>query len=370
MAVAYQLFLLPDDASHESAMQQILFAYEFTDHNEEIIRVLRILSQKQLDDQVSISVQQTARQLLWYIEADGKQETKKELLAAADALLKVIVNRSSFPVGLLAHIYRKRGFAFRSLNQFEQAIIDYTRAIELDPTYARAYASRGSAYRRLKEYERAMQDYNRALELEPNYAWAYCGRGETYRLLKEYALALADLNRALELEPNYARAYAQRALLHLWLGKMELARLDYIQAWESSATLVNAAWMAEWCTMCQGNIGAELIQRLEAITAAHPYHYVGYICRGVMLWQQQQYNAALLAFEQAIQLEPEAWDAYFWKGMVHATLSQDVDAAVAVENALASGIPPVLLSPLQWLALKRPDFYERYVIPLLTSSNS
>lgn len=367
MAVAYQLFLLPDDTSHNSAIEQVLYAYEYTEHTEEIVRILRKLSQQQLNDQISAGAQHASKQLLLYVEGDLPPH-KHELLVAADGLLKIIANKASFSFELLAHIYRKRGFAYRSISELKRAIADYNRAIELDPNYARAYASRGSAYRHLKEYERAVQDYDRALAINPNYAWAYFGRGETYRLQKDYLLALRDLNRAIELEPNYARAYSHRGLTHLWLNNIELANNDYKRSWELSSALVNSAWRSEWIEMCQKSINPEMAERLRVMAETNQQQPISYICWGVVLWFGKDYAGALVELEQAISLDPLGWDAYFWRGIAHASLSQNEDAIAAIKKSLELGLPPMLLAPLRWLEHGRPDFYIKYVIPLLARS--
>ena len=44
----------------------------------------------------------------------------------------------------------------------------------------------------IREYELAIKDYNRALELRPNYAWAYVSRGQTNSLRKEYIKSIND----------------------------------------------------------------------------------------------------------------------------------------------------------------------------------
>ena len=46
-------------------------------------------------------------------------------------------------------------------------------------------------------------------------------------------------------------------------------------------------------------------------------------------------------------------------------LEREEEAMEAVEKALEEGMPPVLLAPLCWFKQKRPDFYEKYVVPLL-----
>ena len=69
--------------------------------------------------------------------------------------------------------------------------------------------------------------------------------------------------------------------------------------------------------------------------------------------------------ELAISLDEEEWDAYFWQGMVCASLGQDEEAIVAIEKSLELGLPPVLLAPLRWFEQDKPEFYEKYARSLL-----
>jgi tetratricopeptide (TPR) repeat protein len=94
--------------------------------------------------------------------------------------------------------------------QYEQAIADYDRALQLDPQYAEAYHKRALAYFALNKYEQAIVDYDRALQLDPQNAQAFLGRGNVYRDLKQYEQAIADYDRVLILNPKYAWAKLMR----------------------------------------------------------------------------------------------------------------------------------------------------------------
>ncbi|GAH78358.1 unnamed protein product, partial [marine sediment metagenome] len=48
--------------------------------------------------------------------------------------------------GLIAYIYNNRGNVYAKLGQFQKAIADRTKAIELNPKFAEAYNNRGVAY--------------------------------------------------------------------------------------------------------------------------------------------------------------------------------------------------------------------------------
>jgi len=83
---------------------------------------------------------------------------------------------------------------------FNSAIINYTKAIELDPKHVPAYNSRGIAYDDLKKYPEAIADYTKAIELDPKFADAYYNRGLAYKSLGKTKEAEADFAKAKALE--------------------------------------------------------------------------------------------------------------------------------------------------------------------------
>ena len=366
MARASQLFLLPEHASHISAVELVLSAYEYSVYTGEIIRLLRSLSEERLANQMKRSSGNLVRLLLRYIEADPPHE-QRELLEAADALLRAVADDPAFPPQLLAHLYRKRGFAYkRHLKANEQAIADYNRAIELDPTYTRAYASRGTAYMSVGSYEQALQDFEHALELRPNYVWALAERAIIYQSRGADDRALSDFHRALELDPDSAWVYSLRGLVYLEQRDTVRAEADYSRSWELDPARVNSGWRAVWAAMCREGNTPEKMTQLESIAEVDSQHYAAFVCRGVVGYLREDFATARTQLEQASRLEPEAWDACFWNGMVRASLGQHGEAKAAIEKAMALGMPPVLLAPLHWLEQKQPDFYEEDVLPMLT----
>jgi tetratricopeptide (TPR) repeat protein len=65
----------------------------------------------------------------------------------------------------LAEAYRSRGIAYAKRREYDQAIADYDKAIDLDPKNAKAYYQRGYVYDIEGKHDRAMADYNKAMEL-------------------------------------------------------------------------------------------------------------------------------------------------------------------------------------------------------------
>jgi tetratricopeptide (TPR) repeat protein len=62
----------------------------------------------------------------------------------------------------LAIAYHRRGTAYASKKEYDQAIADYTKALEIDPKYISALNDRGLAYTSKGDYERAIADVTRA----------------------------------------------------------------------------------------------------------------------------------------------------------------------------------------------------------------
>lgn len=114
----------------------------------------------------------------------------------------------------LAHIKAQRykeaiTYYLRSnpdIQQHQQAIADYSRAIELDPHSASAYSNRGFAYYNLKRFNEAITDCSRAIELDPNFAYVHHNRGFAYYNLQQYHQALKDFEQALRLDPADKKA--------------------------------------------------------------------------------------------------------------------------------------------------------------------
>ena len=64
-----------------------------------------------------------------------------------------------------AKFYIDRGIAYREKGQYDQAISDYTKALEIDPKSAGAYYNRAIVYYFKKEYNNSWKDIKKAQDL-------------------------------------------------------------------------------------------------------------------------------------------------------------------------------------------------------------
>ncbi len=75
-----------------------------------------------------------------------------------------------------ADIHNLRGNVYYKNGQINEAIADYSRAIEINPGLANVYNNRGGAYIIAGKIEMASEDYKKALELNPRYGETNDGR--------------------------------------------------------------------------------------------------------------------------------------------------------------------------------------------------
>lgn len=100
---------------------------------------------------------------------------------------------------LTAWDYIHRGNRAYDEGRQQDALNEYSKAIEIFPENARAYTNRGIVYEKLKKYAEAIEDYARAIQLNPECKKAYLSRARVYSVIGEEVLAEADRKKAEEL---------------------------------------------------------------------------------------------------------------------------------------------------------------------------
>src|ERR1051325_11031464 len=92
----------------------------------------------------------------------------------------------------------EKGTQLFDQKQYDQAIAEFTKAIQANPKQSSFFANRGYAYFRLNKLTEATDDFSKAIELDPqNYA-AYIGRGQAYLAQRFWDQALPDVEHAVQ----------------------------------------------------------------------------------------------------------------------------------------------------------------------------
>ena len=107
-------------------------------------------------------------------------------------------------VGTRDFYFNVQGRTVFASGNYEQAINDFNKTIELNPKYAEAYTSRGIYYYASGIPRLAINDFNKTIELNPQNADAYYMRGSTYEMLGNTQQATKDYDKAIELDAQLA----------------------------------------------------------------------------------------------------------------------------------------------------------------------
>src|SRR5262249_31768016 len=90
---------------------------------------------------------------------------------------------------------------------FDHAIADLTRVLDLDANSAEAFNLRGIAHGRKQDYARAAEDYSAAMKLAPRNSVYASNRGYAHLNGQKVEEAIKDFTKAIELNPKYPLAY-------------------------------------------------------------------------------------------------------------------------------------------------------------------
>jgi putative GTP pyrophosphokinase len=99
-------------------------------------------------------------------------------------------------------IYKHRGMANFAKSNYEEAILDFTKALELDPGSYRVAYYRGVVHSVLKQFPEAIDDYTMSIEIYPYQAFCMFRRGQAYFHIGDYPQALSDCDASLSMEPD------------------------------------------------------------------------------------------------------------------------------------------------------------------------
>ena len=90
--------------------------------------------------------------------------------------------------------------------KFEQAIEEYMKVIEKEPTFAKAYLYLGDCHWRLQRPENAFPYFQRAVELDPENPQAWAFLGDAYIRFEDYKSGYKCYKNAVDLDPKYYKA--------------------------------------------------------------------------------------------------------------------------------------------------------------------
>ena len=253
-----------------------------------------------------------------------------------------------------AYDYYLRGRTFfhqhrRTSMEFARQM--FTRAIEVDPNYARAYAGIADCCSilymyfdaresNLKQADKASQ---KALDLDPDLAEAHSARGLSYSLSKRYQEAAEEFEKAMKLDPKlyeapyfYARAYLAQGMAYEAAPLFERASALRPEDYQARAFLAAAYTQ-------QGRIGEASKASRRAISAIEKWLDTNpddarALNLGATIWSNlgETENAIDWA-KRSLEIDPEDPQLLYNVACVYAIEGMKEDALQCLERAIDKG---------------------------------
>lgn len=151
---------------------------------------------------------------------------KGKNLLSVSVLTSLLVLNISSVFAQTAEEYLSNGNDSFKRGHFDQAISEYTQAIDIDPNLEKAFNNRGVAYAQEGSLQRAIDDFTLAIAINLKDAEAYNNRGHAYDKMGNLTQAIADYTSAIANNAFYVKAYNNRALAFYKLGKYDKAWAD------------------------------------------------------------------------------------------------------------------------------------------------
>lgn len=203
--------------------------------------------------------------------------------------------------GLTSADYRQKAQASIDLGEFDKAIQEYTRALQLDPGNVELLLGRGDAQHRNHNPRTAIKDFDQVISAEPNNARAYYYRAWSYIAMRKLEKAISDFSRAIELKPDYTKAYSDRGYTYYEMGDFASAVQDFTQALATNPENASVYHLRAGAYEKLLDTEKAIADYTNAITY-RPDFCDSYVSRGDLRDQQGDIIGAVADWEMALQL--------------------------------------------------------------------
>ncbi|XP_075008535.1 tetratricopeptide repeat protein 6 [Calonectris borealis] len=217
------------------------------------------------------------------------------------------------------------------LDQYHEAIRQFTNAIEIDPLNIRAYVCRAQAYHKIHNLPNAVKDINRAIHLYPNKSQLCILRGQYLMELKKYELASLCIHQLAEMdEESFTSQPVQQALIQSFCQNHNkaiecLCEATATQPEPSMFVILGQIQMKAKKTKDAVRSFKKAMKLLMTSAKILPNTFEAaemYYLTGLCYMEQKSILKARDAFSMAIRLHSSYPDAFYQRGLCRMQLRE------------------------------------------------
>jgi tetratricopeptide (TPR) repeat protein len=210
--------------------------------------------------------------------------------------------------------YNLLGTSYYGLQDYQQAIEQYTRAITINPEFSTPYNMLGYCYRALEKYVEAEKVFKKYVELIPDDPNPYDSYAELLMKMGDYARSIEFYQKALRVSPDFDASHIGIASNFNFLGQYQKAR-EQLQKCLNNAEDVGQRRRAlsgiALSFLDEGQIDSALAYVNMELSLAKKENDAlaqarDMITSGNILLKSGRHNEALTSFEGAVQIIGES----------------------------------------------------------------
>ena len=217
-----------------------------------------------------------------------------------------------------------KGNEFLRAEAYEEALVCYEKALEIDPMYSDAWNNHGITLRRLERYEESLISFNKAVKLAPIDKIAWKNRA---KLLSEelnlYEEAINSYNKCVEIDQNDWESWWLRGADLEVLGFYEEAADSYNKSLQIKHDIF-FVWVKrgknfylnmhkyEESLFCYDKALEFFKIRLAEFPQVQVEEYPIWMTKGFILYDLERYEEALYSLQKALEFKPNEHEAILW----------------------------------------------------------
>ena len=248
------------------------------------------------------NLQKLDRNNLVSIVNDINKGRTDKALVALDKLIK------SFPDDAL--LFNLRGACHEAMNQFDQSIESFNKAVEIHPLYEEALYNLGVVQKKAGKPDDAINSYQRAIGINSQNANAHNNLGNLLTQKGHIKQSIEHLNLALKLNPKFAEAHNNLGLANMELNKLSECINNFLLAIEN-----NPQYEGAYINL--GRVYRELnefdneINCYKKCLKIKPNASKILVQLGRAYRNRGENKLAIDCFESSLNFNPESYSAYF-----------------------------------------------------------
>jgi tetratricopeptide (TPR) repeat protein len=138
------------------------------------------------------------------------------------------------------------GMALHDQQRYEDALVAYQKAIEIQPAFPIALNNLGNTLRLMRRLEDAVVAFDRALALKPDYLVAYKNKATSLCWEGRVADALKVYERAVQFAPQDADVHKHIGIMRLLLGDFAGGWPEYEWRWKTGEITMPSLNVPKW----------------------------------------------------------------------------------------------------------------------------